>query len=422
MGFLKELSKVDLEVAKAIKSELVREETKLVLIASENYTSTAVLEAVGSVLTNKYAEGYPEKRYYGGCENADIVESLAIKRAMELFNSEYANVQPHSGSSANMGVLFSCLEPGDTILGMELSHGGHLTHGYKINFSGKLFNSYSYGVDRETGLIDYDNVREIAKEIKPRIIIAGASSYSRVIEFDKFKSIADETGALFMTDIAHIAGLVVSGLHPNPVEYADFVTTTTHKTLRGPRGGLILSKAQYGKKIDYSIFPGIQGGPIVNIIAGKAVAFKEAKSEEFRNDQKKTVENSKILCGFFIDMGYKVVSGGTDNHLFVIDLTGKGVTGADAQQWLDDAGITLNKNAIPYDPNPPAVTGGIRIGTPIVTTRGMGIEEMKKIATLIDKVISGRGNSRIIKEVRKETKELCYSFPFYQHFINRCDF
>ncbi len=422
MEFLKHLSDTDIEVAKAIKSEISREETKLVLIASENYTSQAVLEAVGSVLTNKYAEGYPEKRYYGGCENADIVESLAIKRANELFKSEHANVQPHSGSSANMGVLFSCLEYGDSILGMELSHGGHLTHGYKINFSGKFFQSYSYGVDKETGLIDYDNLLKIAKEIKPKIIIAGASSYSRIIEFEKFKAIADETGSFLMTDIAHIAGLIVSDMHPNPVPYADFVTTTTHKTLRGPRGGLILCKSKYAQKIDSTIFPGIQGGPIVNIIAGKAVAFKEAKSDRFKEDQRKTVANSRMLCSYFVEMGYRVISGGTDNHLFVLDLTGKNVTGLQAQQWLDKAGITVNKNAIPYDPNPPAITGGIRIGTPIVTTRGMNKEEMQIIASLIDKVISSKGNEAVIKDVREKTKELCYAFPFYRNLINRCMF
>jgi glycine hydroxymethyltransferase len=422
MKYLQCLSNTDIEVAKAIKNELVREESKLVLIASENYTSQAVLEAVGSVLTNKYAEGYPAKRYYGGCENADTVESLAIKRAKELFGSEHANVQPHSGSSANMGVLFSCLEPGDVVLGMELSHGGHLTHGYKINFSGKLFKSYSYGVNRESGLIEYDEVRRIAEKVKPKIIIAGASSYSRIIDFKKFKEIADDTGALFMCDIAHIAGLVVAGVHPNPTDLADFVTTTTHKTLRGPRGGLILSKSEYAKKIDYSVFPGIQGGPIVNIIAGKAVAFKEAQTEQFKEIQIQTVSNSKELCNSFVEMGYNVVSGGTDNHLFVVDLTGKGVTGAEAQQWLDDAGITLNKNAIPYDPNPPAVTGGIRIGTPIVTTRGMGKEEMRKIAFLIDKIITKKGNDKTIKEVRQEVRELCHSFPFYQDLIDRCNF
>ena len=422
MEFLGKLKHIDIDIARAIKGELIREEEKLVLIASENYTSEAVLEAIGSVLTNKYAEGYPEKRYYGGCENADIVEALAIKRAKELFSSEHANVQPHSGSSANMAVLFAMLEPGDTILGMELSHGGHLTHGYKINFSGKLFKSYSYGVDRETGLIDYENIRKIANDVKPKLIIAGASSYSRIIDFDKFRSIADEVGAFLMADIAHIAGLIVSDLHPNPVNVADFVTSTTHKTLRGPRGGVILTKNKFANKIDYTIFPGIQGGPIVNIIAGKAVAFKEAQSEKFKIDQKNTLENCRALCKAMIERGYKVVSGGTDNHLFVVDLTPKGITGVDAQTWLDEAGITLNKNTIPFDPNPPAVTGGIRLGTPIVTTRGMGKDEMVKIADLIDKVLSSKGNKNVIKEVRKETLDLCNSFPFYKNLINRCDF
>ncbi len=422
MALFNELSKIDLEVARAIKNEIEREETKLVLIASENYTSHAVLEAIGSVLTNKYAEGYPEKRYYGGCENADTVEALAIKRAKELFNAEYANVQPHSGSSANMAVLFSHLEPGDKILGMELAHGGHLTHGYKINFSGKFFNAFSYGVDKETGLIDYDQIEELAYKIKPKLIIAGASSYSRIIDFERFANIAKNVNAYFMADIAHIAGLVIGGIHPSPVEKADFVTSTTHKTLRGPRGGLILCKEKYSKKIDFTIFPGIQGGPLVNIIAGKAVAFKEAKSEDFKNDQIQTVKNSKALCKAFIDLGYNIVSGGTDNHLFVIDLSNKNITGVEAQDYLDLAGITVNKNAIPYDTKPPAVTSGIRIGTPILTTRGLKEKDMLKIAEIIDKVIVSKGKESIIKEARKETLAICRNFPYYRNLLERCNF
>ncbi len=417
-----ELKKTDIEVAKAIKSELDREENKIVLIASENYTSKAVLEAVGSVLTNKYAEGYPGKRYYGGCENADIVETLAIKRAKELFDAEHVNVQPHSGSSANMGVLFAMLEPGDAILGMGLDHGGHLTHGYKINFSGKFFKSYSYGVDKETGLINYDEVEKLADKIRPKIIIAGASSYSRIIDFEKFSNIAKKVGAYLMVDIAHIAGLVVAGLHPSPIKFADFVTSTTHKTLRGPRGGIIISKEKFAKKIDATIFPGIQGGPIVNIIAGKAVAFKEAQSEPFKNDQKQILKNSETMCKEFVNMGYKVISGKTENHLFVLDLSNKDITGLEAQDYLDAAGITVNKNAIPYDEKPPAITSGIRIGTPTVTTRGMKEAEMQLIAGLIDKVITTKGKDSVIKEVRRETLKLCKSFPYYKNLLDSCDF
>jgi glycine hydroxymethyltransferase len=422
MSLFNELTKIDIEVAKAIKSEIEREETKLVLIASENYTSYAVLEAIGSVLTNKYAEGYPEKRYYGGCENADTVEALAIKRAKELFNAEHANVQPHSGSSANMAVLFSHLAPNDKILGMELAHGGHLTHGYKINFSGKLFEAFSYGVEKDTGLIDYDKIEKIANKLKPKLIIAGASSYSRIIDFERFAKIAESVGAYFMADIAHIAGLIVGGIHPSPVEKADFVTSTTHKTLRGPRGGLILCKEKYSQKIDYTIFPGIQGGPLVNIIAGKAVAFREAKSQIFKNDQIQTVKNSQALCKAFIDLGYEIVSGGTDNHLFVINLNNKNITGVEAQDYLDLAGISVNKNAIPYDTKPPAVTSGIRLGTPIVTTRGLKEKDMIKIAEIIDKVISSHGKDSVVKEARKETLKICEEFPYYKNLLERCEF
>jgi len=419
MNFLNELRNVDIDIANAIISEMEREETKLVMIASENYTSPAVLEAVGSILTNKYAEGYPKKRYYGGCEYVDIVESIAIERGKKLFNAEHINVQPHSGSSANMGVYFAMLEPGDAVLGMELSHGGHLTHGYKINFSGRLFKSYTYGVDKETGYINYDEVEKIAKKVKPKIIIAGSSSYSRIIDFKKFSEIAKKVNAYLMCDVAHIAGLIVGGVHPSPINYSDFVTSTTHKTLRGPRGGIILCKKEFASKIDYAIFPGIQGGPIINIIAGKAVAFKEAMTDKFKEDQKQTVKNSQVLCNCLKEMGYKIVSGGTDNHLFVIDLSNKNISGKDAQDILDRAGITINKNAIPYDPKPPTVTSGIRIGTPIVTTRGMKEEEMKIIASIIDKVITSQGKESIIKEARKEVKNLCDDFPFYKSYLKK---
>ncbi len=415
------LKKTDPAVAEAIRNEIIREESKLVLIASENYVSEAVLEAVGSVLTNKYAEGYPFKRYYGGCENADIVEKLAIDRAKELFGADHVNVQPHSGSTANMGVFLSVLNHGDNILGMELSHGGHLTHGYKINFSGKLFNAFSYCVDRETFLIDYDELLKVAKQVKPKMIIAGASSYSRFLDFKKFSEIAAEVGAYFMADIAHIAGLVVAGIHSSPVHFADFVSTTTHKTLRGPRGGMVLCKEKYAKNIDYAIFPGIQGGPIVNIIAGKAVAFKEALTDSFKKDQHQIVKNAKALSNSLMQLGYNVVSGGTDNHLFVIDLSNKGLNGSEAQNFLDNAGIVLNRNAVPYDSLPPAITSGIRLGTPIVTTRGMKEEQMNKIALFIDKVLSSRGNESVVKQVREEVTLLTSQFPYYKNLLSKYD-
>ncbi|HDZ87566.1 MAG TPA: serine hydroxymethyltransferase, partial [Nitrospirae bacterium] len=368
----KTLKETDKQVYEAICRESERENENILLIASENYVSPAVLESQGSIFTNKYAEGYPHKRYYGGCENADTIETLAIERAKELFGVEHVNVQPHSGSQANMAVYFSVLKPGDVILGMDLSHGGHLSHGSKVSFSGTVFNSVFYGVNRETGYIDYDEVRSIAKKHRPRMIVAGASAYSRIIDFEIFSDIAREVDAYLMADIAHIAGLVVGGIHPSPVPYADFVTTTTHKTLRGPRGGLVMCKREFARAIDRTIFPGIQGGPLVHTIAAKAVALKEALDVEFSEYQKNIVRNAQLLAGILIEKGYNIVSGGTDNHLMLVNLNSKEITGKEADEVLERAGITINKNAIPYDEKPPTITSGIRIGTPCVTTRGMG--------------------------------------------------
>jgi len=422
LGYLDVLMKDDIEIAKLIKDEMIREESKIVLIASENYSSFAVLEAMGSVLTNKYGEGYPKKRYYGGCEYIDEVEQLAIDRGKKLFNAEFINVQPHSGSSANMAVYFSVLEPGDNVLGLKLEHGGHLTHGAKVSFSGKFFNSYSYELD-ENGCLDYDKILDIAKEVKPKLIITGYSSYSRKIDFNKFREIADEVGAYLMADIAHIAGLVAAGIHPSPVGIADFVTGTTHKTLRGPRGGFIISKTEeLAKKIDKTIFPGIQGGPLFHVIAAKAVAFKEAMTEKFKNDQAQTVKNSKALCEEFKELGYKIVSDGTENHLFVVDLRGTNINGKQAQYALDDSGITLNRNAIPNDPLPPNITSGIRIGTPIVTTRGMKEKDMKTIANYIDRILKNIDNRKVYMETKEEVKEFCSKFPFYKELIEKCNF
>ncbi len=373
---MEQLKRVDPEVYDAIQRERNREKEKIVLIASENYVSNAVLEAQGSIFTNKYAEGYPGRRYYGGCEYADEIETLAIRRAKELFGADHVNVQPHSGSQANMAVYFSLLKPGDKILGMSLNHGGHLSHGASVNFSGLLFKSVTYGVSNGTGYIDYDELRKIALEQKPRMIVAGASAYSRVLDFKAFSEIAKEVGAFFMADIAHIAGLIGAGIHPSPVPHADFVTTTTHKTLRGPRGGIIMCRAEYGKRIDKMIFPGIQGGPLVHVIAAKAVALKEALSEEFRTYQGQVVRNARRLAQELTMRGFVLVSGGTDNHLMLVDLTNKKITGKEAEEALDKAGITVNKNSIPYDSRPPAVTSGIRLGTPCVTTRGMREDEM----------------------------------------------
>jgi len=404
------LKKVDPEIFEAIRNEENRQKYNLELIASENFVSSEVREAQGSVLTNKYAEGYPGKKYYGGCKYIDIVENLAIDRAKKIFKAEHANVQPHSGSQANMGVYFGVLEMGDTILAMNLSHGGHLTHGSPVNFSGKYYNIIPYGVDKETEQIDYDNLRKLAIENKPKMIVCGASAYSREIDFAAFRSIADEVGAYLMADIAHIAGLVVAGLHQSPVPHCHFVTTTTHKTLRGPRGGMILCKKEYAKKIDKIIFPGIQGGPLMHVIAAKAICFKEAMTDEFMNYQKQIIKNAKALADKLMDLGIKLVSDGTDNHLMLLDLRNKGITGKQADHALEEAGITVNKNTIPFDPQSPFVTSGIRIGTPAVTTRGMKEKEMELIAELINKVISDVENQEVIDSVRAEVKILCGKF------------
>lgn len=408
-----ELKNIDPEVFEAIRKETDREHEKVLLIASENYVSRAVIEAQGSVFTNKYAEGYPSRRYYGGCEYADAVENLAIERAKRIFGAEHVNVQPHSGSQANMAVYFSVLKPGDTILGMSLSHGGHLTHGAHVNFSGTLYKNFSYGVNRE-GYIDYDDVRRLALEHRPRMLVVGASAYSRTLDFKLFSDIAKEVGAYLMADIAHIAGLVAAGIHPSPVPYADFVTTTTHKTLRGPRGGMILCREQYAKAVDKIIFPGIQGGPLMHVIAAKAVAFKEAMTEEFVRYQKSVVQNASTLASELVGRGFSIISGGTDNHLMLVDLTDKGVTGKETEEALDRAGITVNKNAIPYDQRPPAVTSGIRLGTPCVTTRGMGTADMAEIAELISLVINDCKDPEAIKAHALRVKSLCDRFPIYR--------
>ncbi len=403
----------DPDIYRAIQGEIEREREKIVLIASENYASPAVLEAQGSVFTNKYAEGYPNKRYYGGCEYADIVEILAIGRAKELFGAEHVNVQPHSGTQANMAVYFAFLKPGDTILGMNLSHGGHLSHGASVNFSGMLYKSISYGVNKETGYIDYDEVRRLAVKNKPKMILAGASAYSRTLDFKIFSEIAKEAGAYLTADIAHIAGLVAAGLHPSPVPYADFVTTTTHKTLRGPRGGMIMCRAKYAKAIDKMIFPGIQGGPLVHVIAAKAVAFKEALNDGFKEYQKKVIKNAKKLAEELIKREFRIIGGGTDNHLMLVDLANKGITGKEAEEALDKAGITVNKNSIPYDERPPAITSGMRLGTTCVTTRGMGEAEMTGIAEIIDDVLKNNADEAKIGSLRQRAGEICKRFPIY---------
>ncbi len=407
------LKEIDPEVFDAISKEIRREKENLLMIASENYASRAVIEAHANVMTNKYAEGYPGARYYGGCEYVDVVENLAIERAKKLFNAEYVNVQPHSGSQANMAVYFSVLKPGDLIMGMDLAHGGHLSHGSKVSFSGTLFKSVFYGVSPETERIDFDQIRRIAREYKPKMIIAGASAYPREINFSMFKEIAQEIGAFFMADIAHIAGLIVAGLHPSPVGLAEFVTSTTHKTLRGPRGGIIIANREYAQKIDRAIFPGIQGGPLMHIIAAKAVAFKEAMEPEFREYQKQVVANAKVLAEELMRLGFRLVSGGTDNHLILMDLTDKGITGKQAEEALARAGIVVNKNSIPFDKRGPKVTSGIRIGTPALTTRGFKEDEMKLIASLISEVLNQIDSDQVIKKVRSKVKELCNSFPIY---------
>ena len=410
---LENLKLTDPEVFEAIQKEVERERENIVLIASENYASLSVLEVQGSIFTNKYAEGYPGKRYYGGCEYADVVESLAIERARELFCAEHVNVQPHSGTQANMAVYFSMLKPGDTILAMSLSHGGHLSHGAAVNFSGVFYKIATYGVDRDTGYIDYEEVRRLAIEHKPKMIVAGASAYSRIIDFKMFSEIAKEVGAYFMADIAHIAGLVAVALHPSPVPYADFVTTTTHKTLKGPRGGMIMCKGKYAKAVDKMVFPGIQGGPLVHVIAAKAVALKEAMSQEFKDHQAMVIRNAKRLAEDLINRGFKIVSGGTDNHMMLGDLMNKGTTGKDAEEALGIAGITVNKNVVPYDERPPTITSGIRLGTPCITTRGMGEAEMTEIADIISSVIHSINDVRVIRDLAKRVKVLCDSFPLY---------
>ena len=407
------LENTDPEIFAAISDEIERQQSHVELIASENYCSTAVMQAQGSVMTNKYAEGYPDKRWYAGCGKVDIAEKLAIERAMDIFGAEHANVQSHSGSQANMAVLFSSLTPGNKIFSMDLSHGGHLTHGFKKNFSGQLYEKITYGVSEKTGYIDYDELRAIAKKTNPDLVIAGASAYPRELDFAKFKEIADEVGALFLADIAHLAGLVVAGVHQDPIPYADFVTTSTHKTLRGPRGGLILCKSKYASKIDQFIFPGIQGGPLMHVIAAKAVAFKEAKTEEFREAQIQTLKNAKKLANELKDKDYKIVSGGTDNHLFLVDLSNKNISGTEAQEALEKAGIVLNRNMIPFDKGTANNPSGIRMGTPAVTTRGMKEPEMCQIANWIDSALNGRGDNNKLRTIKSEVVKFCATYPIY---------
>lgn len=404
------LERTDPEIAALIRRERNRQERKIELIASENFTSPAVMEAQGTVLTNKYAEGYPGRRYYGGCEYVDQVEDLARERAKLLFGAEHVNVQPHSGAQANTAVYFAALKPGDTVLGMDLAHGGHLTHGSPVNISGKYFNFILYGVSRETGTIDYEEVRELALRHQPKMIVAGASAYPRIIDFEAFREIADQVGALLMVDMAHIAGLVAVGLHPSPVPLADFVTTTTHKTLRGPRGGMILCKKEYAEAVDKAVFPGIQGGPLMHVIAAKAVALQEALQPEFKDYQKRVVANAKALAASLMEHGYDLVSGGTDNHLMLVDLRSKRMTGKEAERRLDEVGITVNKNAVPDDPKGPFITSGIRIGTPAVTSRGFDAEAMKEIAQIIDITLTGQGRS---DEAGRRVQRLCERFPLY---------
>ncbi|MFH1406754.1 MAG: serine hydroxymethyltransferase [Candidatus Omnitrophota bacterium] len=413
------LKKIDPEIYKAILDETLRQHENIELIASENFTSPAVLEAQGSVLTNKYAEGYPAARWYGGCEYMDTAEKLAIERTKALFGCEHANVQPHSGTQANMGVFFAALNIGDTFLAMDLAAGGHLSHGLAHNYSGKYFKPVFYGVNKRTEQIDFNEVRALAKEHKPKLILCGASAYPRIIDFKKFREIADEVGAYLMADIAHIAGLVVAGLHPSPVPYCDFVTTTTHKTLRGPRAGIIMCKKQWAKKIDTEIFPGIQGGPLMHVIAAKAVALKEAAGEPFKKYQAQVVKNAKALSGEMAKLNYRIVSGGTDTHLFLVELSGKNLSGKDAAAYLDKARITVNKNLIPFDTNPPSVTSGLRIGTPAVTTRGMKEEQMLKIARLIDEVLSSAGEDKAVERIKKEVSALTKAFPLYPDILKK---
>ena len=407
------LKRIDPEIAQAIAQERHRQETHLELIASENTTSLAVMAAQGSVLTNKYAEGYPAKRYYGGCEFVDMAEKLAVERACLLFDAEYANVQPHSGSQANMAVYFALLHPGDTVLGMNLSHGGHLTHGSPASFSGRLFNFHHYGVDRETGCIDYDEVARLAREVRPRLIVCGASAYPRIIDFQAFADIAREVDARLMVDMAHIAGLVAAEQHPSPVPHADVVTSTTHKTLRGPRGGLILGRAELAERLNKQIFPGIQGGPLMHVIAAKAVAFKQALGDDFKGYQQAVIGNAHKMAQVLMDAGIHLVTGGTDNHMLLVDLRNLGLTGKEAEEALGRAGITVNKNSIPYDERGPSITSGIRLGTPVVTTRGMGLAEMETIAGFIHQVLQQPADEALLENVRRDVETLCRRFPLY---------
>jgi glycine hydroxymethyltransferase len=416
VGSLDALQTTDPQVYAAIDAEEERQRNKLLLIASENFASPAVLAAQGSLMTNKYAEGYPGKRYYGGCQHVDTVEELAIQRCKQIFGAEHVNVQPHSGSQANMAAYLSVLKPGDTILGMDLAQGGHLTHGSKVNFSGMIFRAFSYGVDRQTETIDYDAVRKLAEDCRPRMIVVGASAYARTLDFPKFEAIAKGVGAYLMVDMAHIAGLVATGLHPNPIPYADFVTTTTHKTLRGPRGGVVMCKAEHAKAVDKFVFPGMQGGPLMHVIAAKAVAFKEALSPAFKRYQQQVIANARVMAQGLLDRGYKIVSGGTDTHLMLVNLTNKGITGKEADAALDTAGIIVNKNAVPYDEKPPAVASGIRLGTPIVSTRGMKEAEMKEIVDLVDRVLQHRHDTAVLEQIRGQAKALCSRFPIFHSY------
>ncbi len=410
MPSFENLKAEDIQVYDAIMKELNRQRNKIELIASENFVSPSVMEAMGSYLTNKYAEGYPAHRYYGGCEYVDIVEDLARDRVKEIFGAEHANVQPHSGAQANMAVYAALLQPGDTVLGMNLSHGGHLTHGSKVNASGKLYNFIPYGLNEKNGRIDYDEVERLALEHKPKLILAGASAYPRIIDFERFREIADKVGCYFMVDMAHIAGLVAAGLHPNPVEYADVVTSTTHKTLRGPRGGLILCKEKYAQVIDKAIFPGTQGGPLMHVIAAKAVCFKEALKPDFKTYQEQIIKNSAVLAEELLKLNFNLASGGTDNHLILIDLRNKHITGKELETKLDDVGITVNKNAVPFDTEKPSITSGIRIGTPAVTTRGFKEDDMKEIAQLINMVVENKNT----EEIKQRVKKLCEKHPLYE--------
>lgn len=408
-----ELTRQDPQIAKAIQLETNRQTTKLELIASENFTSLAVRSAMGSVMTHKYAEGYPGKRYYGGCEFVDMAENLAIERAKQLFGAEYANVQPHSGSQANMGAYFAAIQPGDTILGMDLSHGGHLTHGSPVNFSGRLYKIVSYGVEKETGQINYETVEALAKEHKPQLIVAGASAYPRTLDFEKFRAIADSVGAKLLVDMAHIAGLVATGLHPTPIPHAHYTTTTTHKTLRGPRGGMILSSEEFGKTLNSQIFPGIQGGPLMHVIAAKAVSFAEALKPEFKDYQQQVLINAQTMAKELTDAGFNLVSGGTDNHLMLVDLTNRDITGKDAEIALDRAGITVNKNTVPFETRSPFVTSGIRLGSPALATRGMKADDMRKVVKWIVAILENMNNETRLAEISREVEKFAGKFPLF---------